>query len=79
MTEDVFTDDLTIVIDQSFIPERIRLFEEKCDCAINDYNCNVIVDLAGLVYLDSLVLAMLIRLRSRLSLFGRTLRLVNCN
>ncbi len=80
METEIYTwDDIVFTIDSSFFPDRIHLLEEKFDSIVNYQEKNVTLDMVNIVHLDSLLLSILIRFRSRLSIFGRTLRLVNCN
>jgi len=72
-------DDIVITMEPDLIPERIRLLEEKFDNIAHYQEKNVTLDMTGITGLDSLLLSVLIRFRSRLSISGRSLRLVNCN
>lgn len=72
-------DDIVVVIDSSLIPDKINIIEEKFDDIVNYHEKNVTIDMSELSHLDSLLLSVLIRFRSRLLICGRTLRLINCN
>jgi anti-anti-sigma factor len=72
-------DDIVIPIETGLLSEKIRLLEEKFDFILNCQEKNVTLDMSGVSHLDSLLLSVLIRFRSRLYVCGRSLRLVNCN
>lgn len=72
-------DDIIVIVDSALIPERIHLLEEKFDGIVNYHEKNVTLDMNSVSHLDSILLSVLIRFRSRLSMYGRTLRLINCN
>ncbi len=72
-------DDIVITMEPDLIPEKIRLLEEKFDNIVQYQEKNVTLDMNSISHLDSLLLSVLIRFRSRLTICGRTLRLVNCN
>lgn len=80
METEIYTDDdILFKIDSTYIPDKIHLLVEKFDSIVNNYEKSVILDMENIHHLDSLLLSILIRFRSRLTIFGRTLRLVNCN
>jgi len=72
-------DDIVITMGQDLLSERIRLLEEKFDDIVHYQNKNVTLDMNSVTHLDSLLLSILIRFRSRLTISGRSLRLINCN
>lgn len=72
-------DDIIIPVETGLLSEKIRLLEEKFESILNCQEKNVTLDMSGVSHLDSLLLSVLIRFRSKLYVCGRSLRLVNCN
>jgi len=80
MTFKIYTDeDIVIELDPELIQVKIHLLEEKFDDIVRFQEKNVLIDMGNISFLDSLLLSVLIRFRSRLYVTGRTLQLINCN
>ncbi len=72
-------DDIVYVVEEDLLSNNLRLLDEKF-LSLADYNeNNISLDMGRVEALDSLFISILIRFRSRLSMGGRTLRLINCN
>ena len=61
------------------ISQYLNIFESSINEFIKSDSRDIVVDMKSLDYIDSLTLAALIRFRRKLSLEGRTLKLLNYN
>jgi len=67
------------VLDPLLIPERIHIVEKEFDDIVNYRDENVTIDMCGISYIDSMLMASLLRFRNRLFISGRELQLLNCS
>lgn len=68
-----------VYVPKEDISQYINIFESSINDFIKNDSRDVIVDLKSLQFIDSLTLAALIRFRRKLSLEGRSLKVVNYN
>ena len=61
------------------ISQYLKIFESSINDFIKNDSRDIIVDLKSLQFIDSLTLAALIRFRRKLSLEGRSLKVINYN
>jgi len=67
------------VVKESDIIEHIKLFEEHVEIFIKNDHRNLVFDMMHLDVVDSMFLSAIVRFRTRLSLGGRFIRIVNYN
>jgi len=72
-------DDIVITLESSDLKGKVNLFEEKLERVVRFEHKNILLDMKNVNFLDSSILAILIRLRTSLAAEGRTLRLINYN
>lgn len=72
-------DDIVLTLESSDLKGKINLFEEKLERVVRFEHKNILLDMKNVNFLDSSILAILIRLRTSLAAEGRTLRLINYN
>ena len=72
-------DDIIITPESSDLEGKINLFEEKLEHIVRFEHKNIFFDMKNINFLDSSILAILIRLRTSLATEGRSVKLVNYN
>ena len=78
--EKLYMDNETLFkIDPAYLPDKIHIIDKSLEDIANYGENDVTIDMDGVSHLNSLLLSVLIRFRSKLFITGRNLRLVNCN
>jgi len=72
-------DEKIYLIKEFEIFPHVKLFEEHVEAFIKNDHRNLVFDMKELEGVDSMFISTIVRFRTRLSLDGRTLRLINYN